>query len=152
MDTNTSCPLATYDIKHNLKKRDWAFKNVGYGPANPEEPNKTFWADRAKEWNTTTDQAKTMRCGNCSAFITTSDMMECIRTGIDKTEESYADDIIESAGLGYCELFDFKCAASRTCSAWLVGGPIDDAKEEEMEDTKETDPSYKDPFKSTLED
>jgi len=22
--------------------------------------------------------------------------------------------------LGYCEIFDFKCAASRTCSAWVV--------------------------------
>jgi hypothetical protein len=26
--------------------------------------------------------------------------------------------------LGYCELFEFKCAADRTCSAWLVGGSI----------------------------
>jgi hypothetical protein len=26
--------------------------------------------------------------------------------------------------LGYCEAFDFKCAASRTCDAWVVGGPI----------------------------
>jgi hypothetical protein len=152
VDTNTSCPLATYDIKYNLKKRDWAFKNVGYGPANPEEPNKVFWAERAKEWNTTPEQAQTMRCGNCSAFIQTSEMMDCIRTGIDETEESYADEMIDSAGLGYCELFDFKCAASRTCSAWLVGGPIDDSKVEEMEYTKETDPSYKDPFQSFTDD
>jgi hypothetical protein len=27
------------------------------------------------------------------------------------------------ADLGYCEIFDFKCAASRTCDAWVVGGP-----------------------------
>ena len=152
MDTNTSCPLATYDIKHNLKKRDWAFKNVGYGPANPEEPNKPFWDDKAKEWNTTTDQAKTMRCGNCSAFIQTSEMMDCIRKGIDAEKDSYAEDVVDSAGLGYCELFDFKCAASRTCSAWLVGGPITDDTEAEMEYADETNPSYKDPFKSTLED
>jgi hypothetical protein len=147
-----NCPLATHDVKENLKNRDWAFKNVGYGPANPDEPNKVFWAERAKEWNTTPEQAKTMRCGNCSAFIQTSDMMECIRTGIDAEKDSYAEDVVDSAGLGYCELFDFKCAASRTCSAWLVGGPITDDTEEEMEYTKETDPSYKDPFKSTVED
>lgn len=150
MDTNTSCPLATYDIKHNLKKRDWAFKNVGYGPANPDEPNKEYWADRAEEWNTTPEQAKTMRCGNCASFIQTSEMLECIRTGIDETTESYAEDIIKAAGLGYCELFDFKCAASRTCSSWLVGGPITDENDDAY--SKETNPSYKDPFKSTLED
>jgi hypothetical protein len=147
-----SCPIATHNVKENLKNRDWAFKNVGYGPANPNEPNKVFWADRAKEWNTTPDQAKTMRCGNCSAFIQTSEMMECIRKGIDAEKDSYAEDVVDSAGLGYCELFDFKCAASRTCSAWLVGGPITDDTEVEMEYTKETNPSYKDPFKSTLED
>jgi hypothetical protein len=148
-----SCPLATHNVKENLKNRDWAFQNVGYGPANPNEPNKSFWNDKAKEWNTTVEQAKTMRCGNCSAFIQTSEMIECIRKGIDAEKDSYAEDVIDSAGLGYCELFDFKCAASRTCSAWLVGGPIDDSKVEDMEYTeKETDPSYTDPFKSTLED
>ena len=147
-----SCPIATHNVKENLKNRDWAFKNVGYGPANPNEPNKVFWADRAKEWNTTPDEAKTMRCGNCSAFIQTSEMMDCIRTGIDAEKDSYAEDVVDSAGLGYCELFDFKCAASRTCSAWLVGGPITDDTEAEMEYTDETNPSYKDPFKSTVED
>ena len=30
----------------------------------------------------------------------------------------------DAADLGYCELFHFKCAATRTCDAWLVGGPI----------------------------
>ena len=30
----------------------------------------------------------------------------------------------DAADLGYCELFHFKCAAARTCDAWLVGGPI----------------------------
>jgi hypothetical protein len=33
-------------------------------------------------------------------------------------------DAIDTAELGYCEGLDFKCAASRTCSAWVVGGPI----------------------------
>ncbi|CAB4147500.1 hypothetical protein UFOVP507_31 [uncultured Caudovirales phage] len=141
-----NCPKATHDIKENLKNRDWAFQNVGYGPANPEEPNKVFWADRAKEWNTTTDQAKTMRCGNCAAFIQTSEMMECIRKGIDAEKDSYAEDVIDSAGLGYCELFDFKCAASRTCSSWLVGGPITDDESEEEEASLE----YSDPFKNSI--
>ena len=121
-----NCPRATYDIPYNLEKRDWAFKNVGYGAANPENPG-NFWNERAKEWNTTPEIAQTMRCGNCSAFIQTPEMMECLVKGIQGEEsdaETYANEVVDSAELGYCELFEFKCAADRTCSAWLVGGPI----------------------------
>lgn len=121
------CPIVTKNIKLNLKNRDWAFKNVGYGPANPDIEDKEFWNKRAEEWNTSPENAKTMRCGNCSAFIQTPDMMECIVKGIQGEEsdkETYANEVVDSAELGYCELFEFKCAADRTCSAWLVGGPI----------------------------
>lgn len=124
------CPIETQDVKANLKNRDWAFKNVGYGPANPFEPNTAFWNDKANEWQTELAQAKKMRCGNCAAFIQTPQMMECIRSGIDKEKDSFAQDVIDTAGLGFCELFDFKCADSRTCSAWLVGGPIKASKVE----------------------
>jgi hypothetical protein len=75
-----------------------------------------------------------MRCGNCSAFIQTSKMLECIRNGIDDDKEGFAQVVMDSAKLGYCELFDFKCAADRTCSAWLVGGPITDSSEQEVDD------------------
>ena len=120
------CPIVCSDIQLNLKNRDWAFKNVGYGPANPEEPE-DFWQIRAKEWATNEKNAKTMKCGNCSAFIQTPEMMECIIDGIqgeESDDETYANEVVGSAGLGYCELFEFKCADDRTCSAWLVGGPI----------------------------
>lgn len=118
------CPIETHDVKANLKNRDWAFKNVGYGPANPEASNGAFWNDKANTWQTELSQAKNMRCGNCAAFIQTQDMMECIRSGIDEEKDSFAQDVVDTAGLGFCELFDFKCADSRTCNAWLVGGPI----------------------------
>jgi hypothetical protein len=120
------CPDATQDIKLNLKKRNWAFKNVGYGPANPEEPNDEFWQERADEWQTDVDQARTMRCGNCAAFIQTPEMIQCIVSGIEpeEAEQDLTEEVIDAADLGYCELFHFKCAAGRTCSAWLSGGPI----------------------------
>ena len=124
------CPVATQDVKTNLKNRDWAFKNVGYGPANPNEPNSAFWNAKANEWQTEVKQAKSMRCGNCSAFIQTPEMLECIRSGIDEDKQSYAEDVVESAGLGFCELFDFKCADTRTCNAWLIGGPITESNME----------------------
>lgn len=118
------CPIATHDIKENLKNRDWAFKNVKYGPANPNDENEEFWADKADEWQTTPDDAREMRCGNCSAFIQTPEMLKCIEDGIGDEPGNYSADVVASANLGYCELFEFKCAADRTCSAWLVGGPI----------------------------
>lgn len=120
------CPKVCSDIQLNLKNRDWAFKNVGYGPANPESPE-DFWQIRAKEWATNPKNAQTMKCGNCSAFIQTPEMMKCIVDGIQGEEsdnETYANEVVDSAELGYCELFEFKCAADRTCSAWLVGGPV----------------------------
>ena len=127
------CPIATQDIHVNLKNRDHAFKEYRYGPANPELPNEAFWNDKANEWQTEVRQAKSMRCGNCAAFIQTPEMLACIKYGIDE-EEGYAEDVMKAANLGYCELFDFKCAADRTCSAWLVGGPITSSKVEVDDD------------------
>ena len=66
-------------------------------------------------------------------FIRTKDMLNCIATGIEAgdSSEQNAWDAIDAAELGYCESFDFKCAASRTCDAWVAGGPITDSSEEE---------------------
>lgn len=126
------CPEATKDVKLNLKNRDWAFANVGYGPANPDLENEEFWEERAQDWNTSVDDAKTMRCGNCAAFIVTPEMLACIQEGLG-LDEDYKNkekrdlnraSTLDAAELGYCQLFGFKCAASRVCSSWLVGGPI----------------------------
>ncbi len=37
-----------------------------------------------------------------------------------------ASKIVNLADLGYCELFDFKCAGLRTCDAWITGGHLTD--------------------------
>ena len=37
------CPKATYDLKENLEYRDRAFKDFGYGPANPNSEDDYFW-------------------------------------------------------------------------------------------------------------
>lgn len=120
------CPIETQDIKANLKARNWAFKNVGYGPANPEVPNNDFWKAKADMWATDLAEARGMRCRNCAAFIQTPQMLECIKYGIEKgdAKDSYEEEVQNAANLGYCELFDFKCAGDRTCDAWLAGGPI----------------------------
>ena len=116
------CPPATQDISINLANRKTCVDKANYGPANPKLSNDDFWQAKADLFNTTVDQAKTMRCGNCAAFVIKQKMLDCIQKGIASTsikEEDIAQDIISEANLGYCELFDFKCAGSRTCEAWV---------------------------------
>ena len=124
--TGVVCPIATQDISVNLKNRNNAFAKFGYGPPNPEESNDAFWLKKAKMYNAPTATIKGMRCGNCAAFIQTPKMMACITQGLEKDEEglSYDQQFIKAADLGYCDLFQFTCAAARTCDAWKSGGPI----------------------------
>lgn len=122
-----ACPVATVDVHVNLKNRNHAIEDYGYGPLNPKEPSTDFWDAKAKMWAVSVDEAKKSRCSNCAAFIKTKQMLDCISKGIESGDEPHMDhsmDVINAADLGYCELFHFKCAGSRTCDAWIVGGPI----------------------------
>jgi hypothetical protein len=126
--SGVSCPVATQDVAINLKNRNNAFKEFGYGPPNPDEPNEVFWLKKAKMYNAPTASIKGMLCGNCAAFVQTPKMMECIVGGLEKDENegelSYDEQFVAAADLGYCDLFQFTCAAARTCDAWKSGGPI----------------------------
>ena len=127
--TNVECPPATQDISLNLANRKICVDKANYGPANPELDNPEFWQKKADLFKTTTEEAKTMRCKNCAAFVIKEKMRECIEKGIASEsiqEEDIAQEIVGEAGLGYCELFDFKCAGDRTCDAWITGGPLTD--------------------------
>jgi hypothetical protein len=129
-----ACPVATQDVSINLKNRNHAVKEYGYGPLNPDEPNTSFWNRLAKMWGITSDEAKTARCKNCAAFVQTKEMIACIERGIaidpDEPKENQSAETVTAkkvaalANLGYCQLFHFKCAGDRTCDAWLTGGPI----------------------------
>ena len=117
------CPKATLDVALNLKNRQNAIKNAMYGPANPRLANDAYWAKIAGVWGISPREAKTMRCGNCAAFDIKPSTLDCIRQGIG-TDGIDPQDTVVAAELGYCRMFAFKCAASRTCSAWITGGPI----------------------------
>ncbi|MFZ9876122.1 MAG: XkdF-like putative serine protease domain-containing protein [Candidatus Nanopelagicales bacterium] len=118
------CPASTVDIELNLKNRQEAIDAANYGPLNPGEPNEEYWQAKADKFNTSVEDAKSAKCGNCGFFVRTKEMLACIAAGIG--EEPMADpyDAIQAGELGYCEAFDFKCAADRTCDAWIAGGPI----------------------------
>jgi hypothetical protein len=121
-----ACPIETTDIALNLKNRKTAIDTAMYGPLNPAEPNEEYWKEIADEWGVSPTVAKKQRCGNCAVFIVTPEMKECISAGLTGDERKDEFDSIDAAGeLGYCEIFDFKCAAARTCRAWVAGGPVE---------------------------
>lgn len=126
IQTNIECPPATQDISLNLANRKICVDKANYGPANPELDNLDFWQAKADLFKTSIEQAKTMKCANCAAFIQKEKIMKCIEKGICEEDMNEASKIVDLANLGYCELFDFKCAGERTCDAWITGGPLTD--------------------------
>ena len=118
------CPLATHDIDENLKNRQTAIDNYHYGPANPDRPE-DYWKKSAKIFNVSVATARTMQCGNCAAFDVSDSMRKCMSDGIRGDQASVdANASINLADLGYCNFLHFKCAGSRSCKAWVTGGPI----------------------------
>ena len=117
------CPPATLDIPLNIENRQKCIDQANYGPLDPNLPNEDYWKKKANQFNTTPDEAKKALCANCSFFIQTKEILDCIAQGLgDVGNDPY--DSIDAGDLGYCQAYDFKCAASRTCDAWVVGGPI----------------------------
>ncbi len=122
MHTQKDHYAAIEDVHVNLENRNHAFEEYGYGPLNPKEPNNDFWKQKAKVFNTTVEESKKSRCGNCAAFNQSKEVMKRIADGLGPVGNV----IVEKADLGFCEMFKFKCAAERTCDAWLVNGPINE--------------------------
>ena len=123
-----ACPVSTGDVEVNLECRQKAIDKANYGPMNPNEANAGYWREISKAWRNSPEQAKKSRCGNCAAFIQTPKMLACIESGLGDTEQD-AWEVIDAGDLGYCEVWDFKCAAKRTCEAWISGGPITEDSE-----------------------
>jgi hypothetical protein len=121
-DVNSKHYKALTDLDLNTKNRDMTTQNDGYGPLNPmdKKGSKAFWDEKAKMWNTTTEAAMEARCGNCAAFNQAPAIMKKMAEGLGPAGEKIQD----LADLGFCELFEFKCAAARTCNKWLANGPI----------------------------
>jgi hypothetical protein len=116
------CPPSTQDIKLNIENRQKAIDEAHYGPLNPNEPNEEYWQAKADQFNGSVEEAKKALCGNCSFFYRTPEILKCIAEGLGEEVDPY--EAIKAGEIGYCEAYDFKCAASRTCDAWVVGGPI----------------------------
>jgi hypothetical protein len=116
------CPESTQDIKLNIANRQKAIDEANYGPLNPKEPNEGYWKAKAEQFKGSVEEAKKALCGNCAFFYRTPEILKCIAEGLGEEVDPY--EAIKAGEIGYCEAYDFKCAASRTCDAWVVGGPI----------------------------
>jgi hypothetical protein len=116
------CPESTQDIKLNIANRQKAIDEANYGPLNPNEPNEGYWQAKADQFGASVEEAKKALCGNCSFFYRTPEILKCIAEGLGEEVDPY--EAIDAGEIGYCEAYDFKCAASRTCDAWVAGGPI----------------------------
>ena len=125
------CPIATRDMTMNLQNRGKAIEKADYGPMDPCQPNDEYWMRMASRWNTTPDEAREMRCGNCAAFDQSDEMLQCIEDGLSEDREEDAMEVVDAGDLGYCEIFDFKCAAARTCNAWVVSEDDEEDSEED---------------------
>ena len=131
------CPPATQDITLNLANRQKAIDEYGYGPLNPDMPNRKFWMKKVDEWNLdSAEEAQQSLCGNCAAFDIRQDTLDCIAQGIDSESPEDAAGVIDAGDLGYCKFLKFKCASRRTCDAWVTGGPLvdKDASVQQTED------------------
>lgn len=127
--SSKECPPATQDITLNLKNRQKAIDEYGYGPLNPDLPNTKFWMKKVDEWNLdSVQEAKQSLCGNCAAFDQRADTLDCIAQGIG-SDQGADDPTIEAGDLGYCRFLKFKCASRRTCDAWVTGGPLIDKQD-----------------------
>jgi hypothetical protein len=125
--SSEGCPPATQDIGINLANRQKAIDTANYGPLNPALPNTVFWMKKADMWNTDVATAKQSLCGNCSFFVETQAMLNCIEGGLAAGGATGNEwDSVGGGQLGYCEAFDFKCKSTRTCDAWVAGGPVTD--------------------------
>jgi len=125
IEAKTGCPIATQNIDVNLKNRQTAIDKYYYGPANPDKPE-SYWKDAAKRWGISETTAKTMKCANCAAFDVSDKMWACMEKGIAGNEKNVdAMATIEKADLGYCNFLHFKCAGTRSCTAWVTGGALD---------------------------
>lgn len=123
-DNSDSCPTATLNVEENTKNRNWTIEKFKYGPLNPDFPDPGFWEEKAALWNTDIEHVKSAKCANCAAFDQSPKLLSCILQGINENKAADPENVLELADLGYCQLFKFKCAAQRSCDAWLYGGPI----------------------------
>lgn len=111
-----NCPAATQDPKLNNRNRLRAVREAKYGPVRitmfgmqvidlEGGAALRYWRNMARRWGIPYTDAIRRRCGNCAAFDTSPEMVNCRGASRNGT-------------LGYCHAWNFTCAARRSCLSW----------------------------------
>jgi len=153
-----NCPLALQNNNLNIEHHLEAIKDHGLGPANPLEPNDSFWNDKAKIWNISSGDARGRLCNNCEYYFDTELIRNCIENGPAMKLKASALPLdpkwtdIEDHPIGYCEKWNITCSPIRTCDEQEIYQRQDEPTEEDT--TSEPNPilEYSDLTKSTVED
>lgn len=101
--------------KDNMKTAEWLAEYWHLGPeVGSDRPgdNKEYWAEMAKVWNTSEEEARRKLCANCEYFCDTPKMLKALEA------VPYNDMDETGGGRGFCDKFNFICHNLRTCQAW----------------------------------
>ena len=110
-----NCPAPTQDAKLNHRNRLRAVREAKYGPVKVTMFGQVrdlhgnsairYWDKMADRWGIPFADAIRRRCGNCGAFDTSRQMIDC-------------GGAVASGEVGYCHAWNFTCAARRSCLSW----------------------------------
>ena len=149
-----NCPMALQNNNLNIKHHLDAIAHHGLGPANPLEPNDSFWAYKGKIWKISSGDARGRLCNNCEYDYDTDQIRACIENGPAMDIKASALPIepkwtdVEDHPIGYCEKWDITCSPIRTCDAQEIYERPEELPQEDNNPVL----NYSDLTKSTLED
>lgn len=154
-------PKALQSNEVNKKNHLYVMKHFNLGPADPTQPNESYWNYMGEHWKITPGDARGRLCANCEHYVLTTPILEMIDNG--PAKDFKASDVssalvdIESKPTAWCNMFDITCSPVRTCTEQEPGGPIDDVKMKAIELAKAANEQldideFTDPFKDTTED
>lgn len=121
------------DKELSIKNHRICIATAELGPANPKAPETIFWQRKSQVWNVSEQAAREMLCSNCKHYWKTLFIDNCMKKFEQATPPEVDPSWVDTGESGgYCDEFDIPCTASRTCNDWEPGGPITDAKAEEL--------------------
>lgn len=120
MDETETCPLSTVDANLNISNHLQCIQQANLGPADPTQPNSTYWGIMADKWLIPVEDAKFRLCQNCEYYDNSPNILECLQSSTFKASDlpvnpSWTD---TDTNAGYCSKWDITCSANRTCLNW----------------------------------
>ena len=122
-------PLAYPEI--NLANHINCIQYANLGPADPREPNTSYWQAKMQKWSVAEGVARSRLCMNCAHYNNKKEIIDIIpqtpggqmKASALPITPKWAD--IEGMPSAVCTLWSITCSALRTCDNWE--SPIEDS-------------------------